>query len=608
MDAQSRSADPPATGPGPTSAVLSSTQQLCAPAPSAPSPNPPSPRRPRRPRLSSAWPAKFHSLRHFLLDRAPHLTNDFKEYLDLPPETETRPRRAPSSNTTRKRAHNGTAPNFTTPLAHFKRNFYNGLPPIIPIDPGAPADAGVVVDGKSFAIYDAYILKVDTSINQNDFVRLQVVKDNKDGKYAIWLREGRVGLLGQVSKQSESKGLSKVTAVFRSIFMSHCQQHWKGRFRPGSMWAQNIATFVELDYPEGTLPSPVLPDYTSVDAPFPKETKAIMEFMLYGGSVSLNSAPVVYFTAPYQYLSWRTVERGFRILNFIYRYLDSVSSFHWKVLLQASDSYHMCIPCCAGDARPPVISTYWAIFVELRLLHSLYPRDIIASLMKVVHHRASLQLSSRSVLAYPLHHAYCSLQHGFRRLTDTSTIEFQILQGYLHHSWSKSHRLHVELKDIYRVFLKSSAPNPYSDWITGKLGDDICGRERRLLWHGTQPDSLLGILNIGLQIRRLGANTTGSMFGHGIYLADTASKSANYCKAPKWNGEAVLLLCDADIGAQRISSLKAMENGHEVVAKSDGQFRCIEGVGATRPSAWLSSEWTFLGPGLVSIVCCCLSF
>lgn len=63
------------------------------------------------------------------------------------------------------------------------------------------------------------------------------------------------------------------------------------------------------------------------------------------------------------------------------------------------------------------------------------------------------------------------------------------------------------------------------------------------------------------------------MFGNGIYLADVSSKSAGYCKHELWGGEAVILLCEANIGARRIRSLTTISDGHEAIEKSGGRQR-----------------------------------
>jgi hypothetical protein len=96
------------------------------------------------------------------------------------------------------------------------------------------------------------------------------------------------------------------------------------------------------------------------------------------------------------------------------------------------------------------------------------------------------------------------------------TLEFRGLKSYLEKSCQPAHDLRLELREIYRVFVKANLPNPYRDWIEAKEVHEICNEDRLLLWHGTPLDSLLGVLDLGLQIRRRGASWTGTMFGNGI--------------------------------------------------------------------------------------------
>jgi poly [ADP-ribose] polymerase len=58
------------------------------------------------------------------------------------------------------------------------------------------------------------------------------------------------------------------------------------------------------------------------------------------------------------------------------------------------------------------------------------------------------------------------------------------------------------------------------------------------LWHGTRPQNMVGIISRGLLIRPSGSVYTGSMFGDGLYFAESSSKSINYCGARGscWSG------------------------------------------------------------------------
>jgi poly [ADP-ribose] polymerase len=74
------------------------------------------------------------------------------------------------------------------------------------------------------------------------------------------------------------------------------------------------------------------------------------------------------------------------------------------------------------------------------------------------------------------------------------------------------------------------------------------------------------------------------MFGKGVYLADTSSKSANYCCS--WNSanQGLLLLCDAELGDPMFelagSDYMAGEN-----AKNEGKIATL-GKGISIPGGW----------------------
>ncbi|KAK0706290.1 hypothetical protein B0T26DRAFT_446870 [Lasiosphaeria miniovina] len=476
-------------------------------------------------------------------------------------------------------------------------------------DPGASPDGSVVIDTHTSSIYDAYLLCADVMRSINNFHRHQIVYDSESKVYTLWTREGRVGLAGVPRQVMHSTDLKAVATRFRKIFRDRTGVTWQRRFEAPPSGREGHFTFVALDYRIASLRSYRLPDYSVVSSNVNEEVRDLMEFMLYGGPIQQEKnhglttstlAPLSpsKFSAPYEQLSSWSTFLAFKILDGICKIVDSSQQIHWKAILRATSRYRSQIPFCAGAAgRCPTISSYHAIFLELKLLHSLWPRPETAALLTEIHCRGNAQLSAHKSLAQPLYRAYSSLRHGFRRLTDSG--EFRGIRAYLDNSCHASHNLKIELQDIYRVFVKNNLPNPYRDWIEAvpPVVKQAEGEmERLLLWHGTPADSLVGILDTGLQIRRPGATFTGTMFGNGIYLADVASKSAGYCRHRIWNGEAVLLLCEADVGTSRMRSRVSIPNGHQVVEMSAGKHRCIEGVGTIVPSGWMRIWWDMEGP------------
>jgi poly [ADP-ribose] polymerase len=88
--------------------------------------------------------------------------------------------------------------------------------------------------------------------------------------------------------------------------------------------------------------------------------------------------------------------------------------------------------------------------------------------------------------------------------------------------------------------------------------------------HGSRATNYGGILGQGLRIAPPEAPVNGYMFDKGIYLADMSSKSANYCCPYNSGGQALLLLCEAELGnpmqvltnAQYDAGTTAAKNGN----------------------------------------------
>ena len=75
----------------------------------------------------------------------------------------------------------------------------------------------------------------------------------------------------------------------------------------------------------------------------------------------------------------------------------------------------------------------------------------------------------------------------------------------------------------------------------------------------------------GLRIAPADAPVTGYMFGKGVYFADSASKSANYCHATHEEPTGLLLLCKVALGKAKI-----IYDADERLPKSLGKFDSIK--------------------------------
>lgn len=68
------------------------------------------------------------------------------------------------------------------------------------------------------------------------------------------------------------------------------------------------------------------------------------------------------------------------------------------------------------------------------------------------------------------------------------------------------------------------------------------------MFHGSRLTNYVGIISQGLRIAPPEAPVTGYMFGKGIYLADMATKSAQYCHPEQSNNTGILILCKSAVG------------------------------------------------------------
>jgi hypothetical protein len=116
---------------------------------------------------------------------------------------------------------------------------------------------------------------------------------------------------------------------------------------------------------------------------------------------------------------------------------------------------------------------------------------------------------------------------------------------------------------------------------------------KMLLWHGTRPENVLGILNSGFRIAPSDANRTGAMFGDGVYFADIFNKSFNYTGSSFGrtsffgNGGAqqklkepkkYMFLCEVALG-----KCKKYYQGEDVTSLPNTHHQSVFGVGRLGP-------------------------
>lgn len=280
-------------------------------------------------------------------------------------------------------------------------------------------------------------------------------------------------------------------------------------------------------------------------------------------------------------LSKTTITRGFQQLKDLAALIDDSTIARDKYGMTMADAtemlsnmYYSIIPHAFGRNRPPIIRDNALLKKEIELLESLSDMKDAAEIMKVD------RKATDNV--HPLDKQFQSL--GLNEMTplDPTSTEFQYLSGYLNGTKGDTHNHSYKVQDIFRIERQGEDIrfNEYAE-------NSKIGANRRLLWHGSRATNFGGILSQGLRIAPPEAPVSGYMFGKGIYLADMASKSANYCCSYISGGQALLLLCEAKLGDPMQQLTNSRYDAGNTAKK--GGMESTWGMGMTAPPKWMDA-------------------
>ncbi|KAK3985736.1 putative poly polymerase 2 [Cladorrhinum sp. PSN332] len=456
---------------------------------------------------------------------------------------------------------------------------------VIPLDERCPYPNSAVYIDPAGVIYDAALNQTNASNNNNKFYRIQVLVD-PSGVGRTWTRWGRVGDYGQ-------------TAVAEEGAIDACVKMYEKKFKDksGIAWAQRgnnpkpgKYAFVERNYTEesddeddqedakgdekGKEPAREPPKSTLKPA-----VQSLMQ-LIFNQQYFNNAMSDLNYDAnklPLGKLSKATITRGFQALKDLSALLDDSTlaqseygmSFGTAVE-QLSNSFYSLIPHNFGRSRPPVINTQQMLKKEIELLESLSDMKDAALIMKVD--------KAAQDDVHQLDRQFQGLKMDEMEPLDPKSAEFSNLREYLVNTRGSTHGHDYKVEDIFRIE-RQGEKDRFLDSSYGKLNQN-----RRLLWHGSRATNFGGILSQGLRIAPPEAPVSGYMFDKGIYLADMASKSANYCCSYLSDNTALLLLCEAELG-NPMQELIHADGSAASKAKAQGMISTW-GKGRQGPLKW----------------------
>jgi len=171
---------------------------------------------------------------------------------------------------------------------------------------------------------------------------------------------------------------------------------------------------------------------------------------------------------------------------------------------------------------PPVITSQKQLKEKLDLMEAL----------------KAMASGQKAITMDRLDEKYASLNCGLKRI-DRETNEFNVIEKYLAQTHGSTHYFSMALEELFAVDRAGEA---------GRYQKFEKLHNKQLLWHGSRLTNWCGIFSQGLRIAPPEAPVTGYMFGKGVYFANMASKSANYCGASQDEPVGILLLCEVALG------------------------------------------------------------
>jgi poly [ADP-ribose] polymerase len=449
----------------------------------------------------------------------------------------------------------------------------------------------VWVNQDSDIIYDAYLNLSNCSDNRNKFYCIQVLTDSKSSTFKTWTRWGRVGERGRNAVLGDGT-YTNAMFLFKKKFKDKTGHSWEDRSNSPK---HKKYAFIERIYKADLKDDGMIVDRKHVMSGDHKKSDQKSPICTLDPTVSelmqlifnqqhfqqaMSSLKYDATKLPLANLDKATIAKGFQCLKELAALFDdpSLASTIYlttKVIAteRLSNGYYSLIPHTFGRKAPPIIRDDAMLIKELDLLGTLSDMKDATEIMK-------MERKSTNAI-HPLDRQFHRL--GLQVLSPVSqnTQEFKHIKNYLNRSRGAAHNMTFDIKTIFCV-QREGESKKFVDSHFAKIKSD-----RRLLWHGSRVTNYGGILSQGLRIAPSEAPASGYMFGKGIYLADMSSKSANYCYHTEYGGEALLLLCEAELG-DPIQKLTAANYGAAGDAKKQGMYSTL-GQGRIGPSTWIDA-------------------
>uniref|UniRef100_A0A0N5ART2 Poly [ADP-ribose] polymerase n=1 Tax=Syphacia muris TaxID=451379 RepID=A0A0N5ART2_9BILA len=414
----------------------------------------------------------------------------------------------------------------------------------------------VYVEGK--IPYDALLNQTNAQNNNNKYYIIQLLEDDKQKRYFVWFRWGRVGYKGQRDLVACGNDIDKAKSLFCRKFSDKTHNEWSNikKFKK----VVGKYDYIKADYATQKQPKSKEKQVSVAESKLDISVQNLMKLICNLQIMEQNVMEMEYDASKSPLgrgkLTKKQIKSGYALLKKIENFITKKD--YSEAFVNAVNNYYTKIPHSFGMRQPPLIKTTKQLKTELELLEMLDNIEIgIRAIME--------EKENDSV--NPIDSQYFSMKCDLTAV-DISDPQYKLVEKYLQNTHAATHRNYrMKIKQMFSVNRQEEAAG-----FLGHLGN------KKLLWHGSRITNWYGILSQGLRIAPPEAPVTGYMFGKGIYFADMSSKSANYC-FPQKGKAGIILLAEVALGKQRLL-VSSNCNAHEL---SDGNDSTM-GLGRIGPN------------------------
>lgn len=362
-------------------------------------------------------------------------------------------------------------------------------------------------------VIDAVMLiKVDGKANNNKFYEVKLYDNNE-----VSTRWGRVG----------AAGTTKMLYGGRSVYESTVRKKKSRGYKDSGVEVDSGSIVAEKN--SDTLKKVALSNMAS-DSSSPNLSSAL-DFLAKanrhdiiktsGGKITADESGLV--KTPLGVLSGRNIQEAGVLLDRIEKKVTNPRSRIKSTIEDMTTEYFSIVPhkLTRRDWATSFFKDQKIVDEERELLRQLRTSaDLYAQRVKT----ASAQQKDDDISMYnnvfSVH-----LQEADRKTFDKYNALYNKTKRKNHSS------RHMKMKALYTIENNDEKNKEFNE-VAGRLGNVM------ELWHGSSAGNILSILREGLYCPPMNAhrfNTTGRMFGDGVYAADVSTKALNYSQG-FWHG------------------------------------------------------------------------